>query len=93
MGNVYSLDVCSLILYSRKKSGQEPFNEFYFVNTFCIDKNVKEMTDIAIENGYTYNVVHYINRDLSRIEVFFPKNINFYTYKYDDNIVEYATIG
>lgn len=90
MGNVYSILCC--LTYSRKKTG-EPFNEFHFVNTFCRDKNVKEMAATVVKNGYTYDIVQYNNRYLPREEVFFPKRINFYTYKYNDNVVEYATLG
>lgn len=92
MGNIYSLCLGPLT-YSRKKSKQVPFNEFYFVNTFCRDKNVKEMADIAVKNGYNCEIVHYNNRYLGRKEVFSPTHINFYTYKYSNNVVEYAVIG
>ena len=92
MGTVHSLDFC-YPLFSRENSNKNTFNEFYFVNTFCKDKNIKEVCEIAQQNGYTYEIIQYNKRYLVEGEVFFPKRINFYTYKYNEDVVEYATIG
>jgi hypothetical protein len=59
---------------------------------FCIDKNVRDMVKIAKENGYSTRKIRYIERGLQTQE-YIPDRLNFYTYKYNDNIVEYVTDG
>lgn len=59
---------------------------------FCIGKNVKDVVKIARLNGYSVRKIRYIERGL-QTEEFIDDRINFYTYKYNDNIIEYATVG
>lgn len=93
MGNI---DSCCLLMFSPPcclEGSVKHFNEFYFVNTYCVDKNLDDMVEIAKNNGYRVKIINYINRYLINQEVYNPKIINFYTYKYDEKVVQYATIG
>lgn len=60
-----------------------------FLN-FCIDKKVSDMNKIANQNGYFTRAIHYNERGLET-EEFILNRINFYTYKYNNNYIEYAT--
>jgi hypothetical protein len=58
---------------------------------FCVDKKVKYIENIA-EQAYFIRKISYIERGL-QTEEFVENRINLYTYKYNDNVIEYATIG
>jgi len=71
------------------REGDFQINDFL---DFCKDKNVRDVNSLAREQGYFTRKISYIERGL-QTEEFFENRINLYTYRYNDNVVEYATVG
>ena len=59
---------------------------------FCKDKNVRYIDKLAREQGYFTRKISYNERGL-QTEEFIENRINLNTYRYSDDVVEYATTG
>ena len=74
---------------SYDKEGEFQIKDFLH---FCKDKNVGYINKLAREQGYFTRKISYNERGL-QTEEFIENRINLNTYRYSDDVVEYATTG
>ena len=68
------------------------FDEYEFLQ-FCHKKDVHDMIEIATQHGYNCDIIQYNERSIFRYKTHHQNRISFYTYKYDNDTIEYAVAG